>query len=1048
MGNVAKAKSTLVQLGLAILVAVTALFAQATPALAADGSTYFTDVHENDWFNADVGYAYERGILLGTGDDTFSPLEVTSRGMVVTVLYRFEGKPNPNAESTFPDVDQDEFYADAVAWGEEVGVVAGFDDGLFRPNDPVTREQLAVFLLRYAELKGYDAEAEADLSDFSDEDEISAFAQAAVEWANANGLIRGLDDGRLAPRSNASRAEFAAILNRFFKAFVPDSLTVTFDLGYGEETLYAKTIVEEGNTVERPDDPVRSGYVFVGWYTAKTGGEMFDFDSAITKDVTLYARWSARSNPQPTPEYTVTFNSNEGSEVPSQKVLKGECATEPEAPTKDGFTFEGWFSDEALTEAYDFDSPVTSDITLYAKWESSASDDLGDEESTEVTENDQFNLSVDRDEVSLSSGETTVTFKVSSTLTIGTIRLYQNGQDTGVQLYDDGGFTYGTSVDDIPNDGVYTAEYTISSDADADIKFEARATVGAKKVVSNQVTVFAYYDFTDDEVDAMGEVEAGIQLAMKNAVDALPETVSITERNKARYEGAVSYLNNKVTDGTITDLVTDEESGSISFTYSGTGVNGGVECYARDDGEGLVQSAGETQQRNEASRTDVELQTNSDNTDIDYVTYKERALIVHYFPANDSGEGRREGYGYTADLLEDAGFSVSTLFGATVDDFKHLDGYQFIAIDCHGSTYWTGPFSKSPVICTQEFVTSENTKTYTADLKKKRIAKVSTVDENGKSNGTYYWIKPSFFDYHYASNKLDCSILNLGTCQGAYQGNRDLVDALISAGSDSVIAYSDTVYTFYDVNMLYDMASSLIKGSNLNDAHNYAKGQNGLDDRQWALKQTWASQGIKSETAVSYIYGSATSIIHNDLKNGNFDNVWDYLSDGISFWEEYGDARSIFRLSGIAPNSFPKMSIISSGFGSQNDETTSCIYQTVLVPSDASTISFTYDVVSEEPMEYVGTRYNDTFDFEILDVDGNVLETLASESVNDSMWYAVNGIDFPGGDDTTYHTRWQTVTSNAISKYRNQLVVIRAIVRDAGDSIYDTAALVDSVAIS
>ena len=248
--------------------------------------------------------------------------------------------------------------------------------------------------------------------------------------------------------------------------------------------------------------------------------------------------------------------------------------------------------------------------------------------------------------------------------------------------------------------------------------------------------------------------------------------------------------------------------------------------------------------------------------------------------------------------------------------------------------------------------------------------------------------------------------------------------------------------------MLYDMVSSLIKGSDLNDAHNYAKGQNGLDDHQWALKQSWASQGIKSETAVSNIYGSTTSIIHNDLANGNFDNVWDYLSDGISFWEEYGDARSIFKLSGIVPNSFPKMSIISSGFGSQNDEATSCIYQTILVPNDASTISFTYDVVSEEPMEYVGTRYNDTFDFEILDIDGNILETLASESVNGSMWYTVNGIDFPGGDDTTYHTRWQTVTSDAISKYRNELVVIRAIVRDAGDSIYDTAALVDSVAIN
>ena len=142
------------------------------------------------------------------------------------------------------------------------------------------------------------------------------------------------------------------------------------------------------------------------------------------------------------------------------------------------------------------------------------------------------------------------------------------------------------------------------------------------------------------------------------------------------------------------------------------------------------------------------------------------------------------------------------------------------------------------------------------------------------------------------------------------------------------------------------------------------------------------------------------------------------------------------------------MAIISSGFGSLDGETTSYIYQTFLVPAEANNITFSYDVVSEEPMEYVGSIYNDTFKVEFLDPDGNVLEPLATESVNTSTWYAVDGIDFPGGDETTYHTRWKTVTSTAISKYRSQLVVLRISVEDAGDSIYDTAALIDSVVIN
>lgn len=1046
MGNVAKAKSALVQLSLAILVAVTAPFAQATPALAADGSTYFTDVHEDDWFNADVGYAYERGILLGTDDDTFSPLEATSRGMVVTVLYRFEGKPSPSAKSTFPDVDQDEFYADAVAWGEEVGVVAGFDDGLFRPNDPVTREQLAVFLQRYAEFKGYDAEAEADLSDFSDEDEVSAFAQAAVEWANANGLIRGLDDGRLAPRSNASRAEFAAILNRFFKAFVPDSLTVTFDLGYGDDSVYAKTIVEDGKTVERPDDPVRSGYDFVGWYTAKTGGEKFDFDSAITKDVTLYARWSARSNPRPTPEYTVTFNSNEGSEVSSQKVLKGECATEPEAPAKDGFTFEGWFSDEALTKAYDFDSPVTSDITLYAKWESSASDDLGDEESAEVTENDQFNLSVDRDEVSLSSDETIVTFKVSSTLTTGTIRLYQNGQDTGVQLYDDGGFTYGTSVDDIPNDGVYTAEYTISSDTDADIKFEARATVGGTEIKSNTVTIFAYYDLADAELSVMAGVEAGISGAMRNAEASLPEGAGEEQAAAARYSAVITYLQTKVSDGTIEALFGDEEFGNISFVYTATGISGAAQCTSFDvssNPEASIDSPASENVAREHSSSTPGIQLQSDDTGIDYVTYRERATILNYCAEDDPDEASRiEAYQGVANQLGDASFEVDEQYGVTVDNFKNLNDYQLIITDCHGSTY-THWFTTTPVICTDEEATSEAKTKYSADLKKNRIVAGSST------TGNKFWIRPDFFDFYYADDRLDCSIFYLNVCMGAYDEDKALVNSILDAGADSVVAYSNTVYTFYGTSMLSDIVDSLMSGSDISQAVEAAKAENGQNDREWGLNQSWAaSGGVHDHETVASVFGDTSALLHNDLVNGDFDSFFDLFSDSISNWNEYGDARSVFKLAGIKPPSLFKMGMISSGFGSQNDETTSCIYQTILVPSDASTINFTYDVVSEEPMEYVGTRYNDTFDFEILDVDGNVLETLASESVNDSMWYAVNGIDFPGGDDTTFHTRWQTVTSNAISKYRNELVVIRAIVRDAGDSIYDTAALVDSVTIS
>ena len=634
-----------------------------------------------------------------------------------------------------------------------------------------------------------------------------------------------------------------------------------------------------------------------------------------------------------------------------------------------------------------------------------------------MTENDLFRLSADRFEVNLTEGDNVVTFKVSSTLTVDSFMLFANGTNTGVELKDDGGFNYGTSKDDIPSDGVYTAQYTVSSDANADITFDARAVVGTNTVKTNEVVIFAYYELTDEQIALMDEVEAGISQVMKQADESLPEGASNDDRTQARFDAVMNYLQSKTEEGVIEALSGEREGGNISFSYTETGIGGGAMC---DDSafESGTEIKGSSEPRGTAPADIMTL--SSDTTGINYISYHEKALVLHYYAENEGWSGQ---YLPTTNTLSDAGFDTTHRYSATINDYKSLKGYQFVMVDSHGSTYahW---FTTTPVICTNEGVTSDNQKSYSSDLFKNRIVKV----------GGKYWIRPDFFTFYYdQGHEMNCEIFHLAICKGAY-GNTRLVDAINDAGANAVIAYTDTVTVGYDIAILQDALSTLLEGNSISNSLAYAKSQNGNQD--------------PSTGAVPNYYGSGSAKIHSDLRNGNFDNVWDYLSDGISFWEEYGDARSIFKLSGIVPNSFPKMSIISSGFGSQNDETTSCIYQTILVPNDASTISFTYDVVSEEPMEYVGTRYNDTFDFEILDIDGNILETLASESVNGSMWYAVNGIDFPGGDDTTYHTRWQTVTSDAISKYRNELVVIRAIVRDAGDSIYDTAALVDSVAIN
>ena len=174
----------------------------------------FTDVSENDWFYQELVYVYQNGLMNGTDGGKFSPNMTTSRGMIVTVLYRMEGQPAAG-QSGFADVRDDMYYAAPVAWAAANGIVNGYDNGLFGPEDPMTREQMAAILYRYAAYKGRDVSARADLSGYPDAGEISDYAVEYLRWANAVRLVNGTDVGTLSPTGQASRAQIAAVLARF-----------------------------------------------------------------------------------------------------------------------------------------------------------------------------------------------------------------------------------------------------------------------------------------------------------------------------------------------------------------------------------------------------------------------------------------------------------------------------------------------------------------------------------------------------------------------------------------------------------------------------------------------------------------------------------------------------------------------------------------------------------------------------------------------------------------------------------------------------------------
>ena len=176
---------------------------------ATDVSEIFIDIAANAWYKDAVQYAYDNGLMTGVSANEFAPEQTTTRAMIVSMLARLEGVES--AESAgFSDVAANDWYATAVNWAASVGVVNGYEDGTFKP---ITREQLAAILMNYAAYKGEDVSARADLSSYTNQP--STWAEEAMQWAVAEELITGVTNDELQPQSSATRAQVAAILQRF-----------------------------------------------------------------------------------------------------------------------------------------------------------------------------------------------------------------------------------------------------------------------------------------------------------------------------------------------------------------------------------------------------------------------------------------------------------------------------------------------------------------------------------------------------------------------------------------------------------------------------------------------------------------------------------------------------------------------------------------------------------------------------------------------------------------------------------------------------------------
>ena len=180
----------------------------------------FDDVSEDDWYYDSVYYVYAYGLMNGTAEATFNPDGATTRGMLVTILYRMEGSPQGGGWSPFTDVDSELYYAQPIAWAAWNGIVKGITETTFSPDAPVTRQQMAAILYRYAAWKKWDVSQQGNLFQFTDWAQVQEYARTPLAWASAAGLIQGKENNILDPAGTATRAQVATLLQRFHSAYV------------------------------------------------------------------------------------------------------------------------------------------------------------------------------------------------------------------------------------------------------------------------------------------------------------------------------------------------------------------------------------------------------------------------------------------------------------------------------------------------------------------------------------------------------------------------------------------------------------------------------------------------------------------------------------------------------------------------------------------------------------------------------------------------------------------------------------------------------------
>jgi hypothetical protein len=689
-----------------------------------------------------------------------------------------------------------------------------------------------------------------------------------------------------------------------------------------------------------------------------------------------------------------------------------------------------------------------------------------------------FDLSVSNQNILVGTDEDELIFYLATDIAAAGAALYLQSEKVA-ELYDDGDFY--SHGDDMAGDGIYSAKYVNTATNDVDLPFVARH--GDRE--SNTVEVHVFAALTDAILETMSEVD--------DAVGDVLESPAFAAGSEGQKKQLVeTQLNQLATADKIEadSIAYTSEDGLFSFQYEG-GILGGVmikefeeeinapgqlvyqpqetDFHAQPFAAETVETAEETADATDPEQTERE-KLWAERASLGYsglqptelllntmdVQEVGTAVVLNAFPAFESDSGniafRTVFYENLEAEWDGKGLTTTLDTDVTLEDFTSFGGYDVVVVATHGSTYtWNDGFlwlnkNKRPAICLVDKSTKEKDGKYSVELKSKQIIKV-----NMTGHGACYWILPEFIENSYSSSGLDGSFVFSQPCETmGKNGSVDytMANAYTSRSAETVIGFHNSVYSIYGREFMKTYVNKLVEGTTTEVAFEAAKEAHGENHKKWYESQV-GTYDPSNPVAYPILTGSKTATLFTtDLRNGNFEQVsYTYPT----YWDRNGDVRSITQLGELKPNGDVRMGIITTGIGAKstasftNGTEGSIISQRFVIPANASTIGFDYNFVSEEPMEFVGSIFNDAFVVQMTQ-GGEVAYEQTHESINTSTWISVTGINFSGGDETVYHTGWKHAAFD-VTAYRGKMITLSFIIYDVGDSIYDSACLLDNVVV-